>query len=439
MITEITRNAVFSKIKAYWNGQLDPIKFLERIYALDELPSEDRRFETFRQDIIQHTVNNEDWADDWIFSDKRLALDETDKLLTFLAQVFHPAVSPDVDRTIQRVKEVNQLLRADGYEFFESGHISGRPVWSHRKIQPQVRPSGNIPDSIIAVVSTVLSNRYSHSELDTLFERHDIPRPIDFGSNKQTKAKAWIAQINKTNGIDRWEVLGEIVAAVIERNNPTIDKDQAELEIKDIVASLAKKGLTYLKGGVITRQILSDSSHPITEVEIAPWISDKNKIGEGGFGKVYRYEDRRLNLNFAIKVYDPHPFQNDPQKGKQRFFREAALLFKLKNKYVIQIYDAGELPDGRPFIKMEYFPGTSLAKHLEQTGVLSPLNRMIVIGRIANALAHAHEQKIIHRDLKPTNVLIDGNNHDIRLIDFGLAVLSHPPPESACVVGGGLM
>jgi len=48
-------------------GRLDETNFLNRLVNLNELPSEDSRFETMAQDIWQHTINNDDWDIDWVF------------------------------------------------------------------------------------------------------------------------------------------------------------------------------------------------------------------------------------------------------------------------------------------------------------------------------------------------------------------------------------
>ena len=59
-------------IKIY--GRLEEIDFLSRIWDLDYMPSFDSRFKNATGDIIQHTINNNDWDDNWIFSDSRFNL-----------------------------------------------------------------------------------------------------------------------------------------------------------------------------------------------------------------------------------------------------------------------------------------------------------------------------------------------------------------------------
>jgi hypothetical protein len=52
---------------AAWNGTLDDVEFLSRLYDLTSLPSSDSRFKDAAGDIWQHCINNDDWESDWVF------------------------------------------------------------------------------------------------------------------------------------------------------------------------------------------------------------------------------------------------------------------------------------------------------------------------------------------------------------------------------------
>lgn len=118
-----------------WSGRLEDIEFLERAFDLDELPSTDPRFRNARQDIWQHRVNNFDWDDAWVYSDSRFGLKEgTDEVfLRFLCEMLHPVVRPDVAEARRLAHELNDLLKADGFELVESSKIGDRPVWAARR------------------------------------------------------------------------------------------------------------------------------------------------------------------------------------------------------------------------------------------------------------------------------------------------------------------
>lgn len=153
-ITEITRRDIFNlflcgmdklifleyeRINYVYYGRLSEIEFLKRIYDLSALPSYDNRFENAEGDIWQHTVNNDDFEDGWVFEDDRFELQngEDEVLLNFLCAVFHPAVRDEKGYWKDFLDEINGLLRYDGYELYPERKISGRDVYGWRKYDPE--------------------------------------------------------------------------------------------------------------------------------------------------------------------------------------------------------------------------------------------------------------------------------------------------------------
>jgi len=118
---------------------MDEVSFLSRLYDLESLPSTDRRFKSASGDIRQHRQNNDDWEDDWIFSDSRfqLAAGPDEVLLGFLAQMVHPVVQPDTTRAAQIVEELNRHLSPDGWALKPQKRMSGRPVYAPVRIGSQ--------------------------------------------------------------------------------------------------------------------------------------------------------------------------------------------------------------------------------------------------------------------------------------------------------------
>lgn len=118
------------KIPIY--GRLTELEFLERLYNLNRLPSTDFRFQTAKEDIIQHTINNDDWDNCWYLSDGRfnLSFGEDDTyLLKFLCEIFHPAVRDEKYPWKEYLKKFNELLSSDGYQLSPTKKISGRDVY----------------------------------------------------------------------------------------------------------------------------------------------------------------------------------------------------------------------------------------------------------------------------------------------------------------------
>jgi hypothetical protein len=135
-ISEVTRRAIMDELSlagVHWSGRLEENAFLGRLFDLSELPSFDRRYGSADGDIYQHRVNNEDWDDDWVFTDSRFGLMRDDEaFLRFLAETVHPVLRRDDAEVEQLLALYNQHLVHDGWEIREIGQVSGRPVFAAR-------------------------------------------------------------------------------------------------------------------------------------------------------------------------------------------------------------------------------------------------------------------------------------------------------------------
>lgn len=151
-ITEITKRDVidllvngkelpFGNYHLPLYGRLDELSFLKRIYNLYSMPSTDNRFKNAEGDIIQHTINNDDWDMDWVFYDERFELfyGDDEKFLKFICENFHPAVRIEKGPWKDFLDEINALLQHDGYEFYECDTISGRSVFDFKEISVPIK------------------------------------------------------------------------------------------------------------------------------------------------------------------------------------------------------------------------------------------------------------------------------------------------------------
>jgi len=139
----------------------------------------------------------------------------------------------------------------------------------------------------------------------------------------------------------------------------------------------------------------------------------ERELGHGGMATVYLAHDEELGRPVAVKLLPERLADDDSFRA--RFLREARLAGRLSHPNVVRVYDAGEA-DGRPFIVMEYVPGTSVA----ESGRL-PAARVAELGVQACAgLQHAHEAGLVHRDVKPANLLVREDGV-LKIVDFGIA------------------
>lgn len=148
----------------------------------------------------------------------------------------------------------------------------------------------------------------------------------------------------------------------------------------------------------------------------------RGSLGSGAMGSVYEATDPS-GREVAIKVlHDPQP----DEMTRRRFEREVAALRKLEHPGVPEVYDAGQLPDGRLFLVMERLHGINLEDWYDQPGH-TRLEALELILDALDALAVAHVRGVVHRDIKPENIFVladPGYGPKVKLLDFGIAL--HP-------------
>ncbi|HEX9918903.1 MAG TPA: serine/threonine-protein kinase, partial [Pyrinomonadaceae bacterium] len=164
------------------------------------------------------------------------------------------------------------------------------------------------------------------------------------------------------------------------------------------------------------------------------------EIGKGGMGTVYLATHLGLERPVAVKVLKAE-FAADPEVA-DRFMREARTMARLRHARAAMIFDAGSLPDGRPFIVMEHVEGSTLADVLAREGRFEPERAVRIACEICDVLAEAHALGIVHRDLKPSNIML--NERGVSVLDFGIAKVltasadmtkTHATTESGLIIG----
>ena len=155
----------------------------------------------------------------------------------------------------------------------------------------------------------------------------------------------------------------------------------------------------------------------------------RERLGEGGFGLVYRAEQPRLQREAVVKVL--RPGHGTGSEARQRFVREARLAGQFDHPFAAHIYDSDAEPDGTLWIAMELVRGVPLDRLLRDGGPLPPARFAPFFHRICEVVQSAHERGIVHRDLKPANVMAVEEHGALfpKLLDFGLARLQGEAAE----------
>jgi serine/threonine protein kinase len=163
----------------------------------------------------------------------------------------------------------------------------------------------------------------------------------------------------------------------------------------------------------------------------------ESQLGRGGIGAVYLARDLNLvSRRVVVKVLleqsggDAHT----DRWVRRKFREEVEALARRDHPGIVGVLHAGELPDGRPYIVMQYVEGSNLRAVLKR-GPLKLDRAANIIRQIGHAIASAHSRGIVHRDLKPDNIMLqtleEGDEH-VKLIDFGIATVqdSQLAPEN---------
>ena len=146
------------------------------------------------------------------------------------------------------------------------------------------------------------------------------------------------------------------------------------------------------------------------------------KLGEGGFGAVYRGTQSGTGRKVALKLL--HPEMTRDSNLLARFRREGLVLCNLTDAHTITTYDFDQTEDGTLYIAMELLEGKSLHDIFQDEAPIEWRRMLKIISQMCTSLAEAHSQGVVHRDLKPENIHLEnrpGNPEFVKILDFGIA------------------
>jgi eukaryotic-like serine/threonine-protein kinase len=147
-------------------------------------------------------------------------------------------------------------------------------------------------------------------------------------------------------------------------------------------------------------------------------------IGEGGFGQVWHGHRDADGEAIAVKVLHLELVRS--VDAMTRFQRELAAIERLNHPNVVRGLGHGTLPDGRPYLVLEFVEGPSLRELLHRRGALPPAEMLAILAPLCDALQAAHAAELVHRDVKASNVILAQGPAGVRpvLLDFGLVKLT---------------
>lgn len=143
------------------------------------------------------------------------------------------------------------------------------------------------------------------------------------------------------------------------------------------------------------------------------------KTGEGGMGEVFvAAQEHPIQRTVALKLIRPGLVS---RRNLIRFSAERQTLALMSHPNIAQIFDAGEGPEGRPYVVMEHLVGEPITTFCD-TARSRIEERLRLFLEVLSGVRHAHGKGVIHRDLKPSNILVTTEGEPVpKIIDFGIA------------------
>ena len=235
---------------------------------------------------------------------------------------------------------------------------------------------------------------------------------------------------------DRTKLIDELFTRALEtpvsERDAYLDESCADGAVRDEVRSLLKAATS----GALDEQmdlvrdefwadvVATDRPPPdkIVGERIGAWRVI-NRLARGGLATVYlaRRDDGEFEQDAAFKVLRRGL---DTDDVVARFLAERQILSSLDHPAIARILDGGALPDGRPYLVLEYVDGQPITAYCNENDI--PIrDRIGLIIQVLRALHHAHRHTVVHRDIKPSNILVSTEGN-VALLDFGIAKLLDP-------------
>ncbi len=187
-----------------------------------------------------------------------------------------------------------------------------------------------------------------------------------------------------------------------------------------------KVSLPSLGNSPIAGLFSDNAEDPYIDTTLNNRFHVEEKLGEGGFGAVYRGTQTGIGRKVALKLLHPEMTRDDNLIA--RFRQEGLVMCNLKDAHTITTYDFDQTPEGILYIAMELLEGRSLHDVFAEESPIEWQRMFRIVSQMCTSLAEAHEQRVVHRDLKPENIHLEhrpGNPEFVKILDFGIAKVVH--------------
>jgi DNA-binding response OmpR family regulator len=232
-----------------------------------------------------------------------------------------------------------------------------------------------------------------------------------------------------TKPFEAAEVLARVENQLqIHRMRLELEKRRADLEIRN--AELVRKNDELMRHRQSTELVFEALENFLPDTVLDDKYRVDVKIGEGGFGAVFRGTHLGIGRPVAIKVMRPTG-TGDAREVLERFRLEGVSACRVTHPNAVEVLDSGVSSTGIAYLVMELLRGFTLANALKERGFL-PVDRCIeILLPLCDVLAEAHSVGVIHRDIKPGNIFLHQTPRGevVKVVDFGIAKLVHDVPD----------
>lgn len=242
IISDLSKRDIFDLLRVglyelefQYFGKYSEIAFLNRIINLDDLPSFDSRFSNMKQDIRQHTINNDDWDIDWVFEDERLNLtNDNDLFVKFINNIFHPLVRDEVSEWKNYLNKINEILKFDKMKLKVTKEFSGRPVYEVVAIT-----NGGWIEDYTEELKVKFSSDYIDSQVSIMLENIESNPNVAIGKAKELMescAKTILDELGSE--YDRKMEFSSLLKLVMKELGLTANTQEKEQESGKIAAKI---------------------------------------------------------------------------------------------------------------------------------------------------------------------------------------------------------
>ncbi|MDP9121960.1 MAG: serine/threonine protein kinase, partial [Acidobacteriota bacterium] len=226
---------------------------------------------------------------------------------------------------------------------------------------------------------------------------------------------------------ERWQRVQELFEAAVERepeaqaaflaascgDDPALAAEVMALVRADVMAG------SFIEEAVRRgSDFLAPEPDPIEVLGRVGKYEILGRIGEGGFGVVFKGRDPVLQRYVAVKTCSSRD-----EKLRRRFFREGQIAASLQHPNITTVHDLG-VEAGIPYLVQEFLAGEDLNRKIARREPLGTVMKLDVLLQIARGLEYAHSKEVLHRDVKPANVRVLPSG-GVKIMDFGIAKLLH--------------